>query len=144
MAPAKRPSSGGGFDIMGMLTGPVGMGVGGVIVLGLLIYFVLPLVMGGGGADAARLRSMQAAFKALEPARKDGKAKDAAKEMDKIAKKVLADLKPIKKPSAAQKKLKTAATKMTELAKEDLSKTNSKEMDVASAMTAAGSLLGVK
>ena len=134
------------MDFVAMLTGPVGMGIGGVVVLGLLIYCGLPLVMGGNGADKARFKSMQAAFKALEPARKDGKEKDAAKEMDKAAKKVLSDLKaiPTKKQTAAQKKLKTAATKMQELAKEDLSKTNSKEIDLSSAMTAAGSLLGVK
>ena len=70
------------MDFVAMLTGPVGMGIGGVVVLGLLIYFGLPLVMGGNGADKARFKSMQAALKALEPARKDGKEKDAAKEMD--------------------------------------------------------------
>lgn len=143
IAPARSRSSGGGIDIAGMLTGPVGMGIGGVVVLGLLIYFVLPLVM-GGGADVARFKSLQAAFKEIAPARKDGKDKAAAAEMDKAAKKVLSDLKGIKKQSPAQKKLKSLATKMQELAKEDLSKSNSKETDISSLLKQTGSLLGVK
>jgi len=144
--PPKQKSSGGGLDIVGTLTGPVGMGIGGIIVVGLLIYFGLPLVM-GGGADVARFRSLQAAFKAIEPARKEkdeAKLKSAAADMDKAAKKVVADLKGVKKKTSAQKKLDALAKKMQDLAKEDLTKTSSKEKEVATSMTSTGTVLGVK
>jgi len=150
-APVRRPAPAkSSVNIGAMLTGPVGLGAGGVILLGLLIYFVLPLISGSNSADVKRFKSLQAAFKTLTELRRDKDAKpeafkEAASKIEKAAKKVVTELKTVKgTKKSPQKKLQALANKLLDLAKEDLTKPNSMEIDLTGMIGAAGSALGVK
>lgn len=151
VAPVRKPaSSGSSVDIVGMLTGPVGMGVGGVLVLGALIYFALPFLTGGNGADVKRFEALKTAFVALSKARNEDNAKpeqikEASKNLETVAKKISADLKAIKgnkKPYFT--KLKSFSANCQKLAQQDPTKPTTVEADTAKSMQATATALGIK
>ena len=151
VAPVRKPSSSGSsMNIGAMLTGPVGIGVGGVLVLGALIYFLLPILMSGNGADVQRFKTLQAAFNEVTKLRneenvKPEKYKEAATKLGDISKKVSTELKAIKgKKQPYFTKLKSFCAKLQELAKQDLSKPSTIEADAAKSMQTTAAALGIK
>lgn len=144
--PVPSKSSGGG-DLSKLLLGPVGMGVGGVVVLGALIYFALPFLTGGNGADITRLQSMQGGLNKISAIRDEGgkpnEIKAAADNLNKLAGKVATELKGTKKPN--QVKVLAVAKKIQELTKLDLAKPNpTMEKEIATKFTTARKALGMK
>ena len=121
-APVRRPSSKGGSGGLDKLMMPA-LGVVGVGLLGALIYFVLPLVMGGG--DLKRFVALRSAYNQIkftrngENVKKEDFKKVTAKLVE-VAKPIEAELKG--KAGAPTVKLRTLAKKLQEISKEDLTK----------------------
>ena len=122
VAPVRRPSSKGGSGGLDKLMMPA-LGVVGVGLLGALIYFVLPLVMGGG--DLSRFVKLRSAYNQIKFTRngenvKKEDFKAVTAKLVEVAKPIEAELKG--KAGGATVKLRTLAKKLQEISKEDLTK----------------------
>ncbi|WP_397569484.1 GYF domain-containing protein [Schlesneria sp. T3-172] len=143
MVPMRRPpAKSGGMD---KLLKPI-LGVVGVVVLGGLIYLILPFL--GESADVKRFKILKTAYAEMQNARaadtppsKDELKKITAK-MAKVAKPIETELKG--KTGAATAKLRSLAKKMQEVGKEDLSKPTDAEKLMNKTVTDLARILKVK
>lgn len=132
---------------MEMLTGPVGLGVGGTILAVVLIYFALPYLPLGDSTDVKNYKKLQQAVMAVKLKRNDDNVrpehfKPLVDDMNKIAKEVLNDIKDGK--SAGQRKLRTLAKSIQEMAKGEVVKLSDAEKTVDKNLTSTAKELKVK
>ena len=145
VVPIRRPPVKSGGGALNKFMVPI-LGVVGVVVLGGLIYLILPFL--GESADVKRFKILKTAYAELQNARaadtpptKDELKKITTK-MAKAAKPVEAELKG--KSGAATAKLRSLAKKMQEVGKEDLTKPTDAEKTMNKSVTDLAKLLKVK
>ena len=104
---------------------PLGVVVGGIVVVGALIYFGMQLAPVNTAADVNRFKTLQKSFGELIIARTKGHSKpellkNAQESIATAAKSVLAELKEIPNKNFVQGELQTVARKMQDVSKEEL------------------------
>jgi len=145
-APIRRPpakSGSGSLDMNKMLV-PI-LGVVGVVVLGGLIYLLLPFL--GESADVKAFKGLQAAYRELQSIRNGEnppKKEDFTKAAEKMAKAAKAVEVTLTGKAPSTTKLKSLAKKLQELGKEDLSKIGDAEKAVVKSFDIQGKALKVK
>lgn len=148
-APIRRPpsSSKGSGNVMEMLTGPIGMGVGGTILAAVLIYFALPYIPLGESADVKLYKKLRDAVNEVTSLRNGDNVrpeqfKPFKETLDKAAKSVLDEIKDGKSPG--QRSLKTLAKNVQDMAKEDLAKQTDAEKKVQKQLATTAKALKVQ
>lgn len=143
--PIRRPPAKASGGALNKLLVPI-LGVVGVVVLGGLIYLILPFL--GESADVKRFKILKTAYAEMQNARA-ADAPPSADELKKIASKMAKVAKPVEtelkgKTGAATAKLRSLAKKMQEVGKEDLSKPTDAEKTMNKTVTDLAKLLKVK
>jgi hypothetical protein len=121
------------------------LGVVGVVVLGGLIYLLLPFL--GESADVKAFKGLQAAYRELQSIRNGEnppKKEDFTKAAEKMAKAAKAVEVTLTGKAPSTTKLKSLAKKLQELGKEDLSKIGDAEKAVVKSFDIQGKALKVK
>ena len=120
------------------------LGVGGILLLGGLIYLALPFLV--GSPDVANFKALRAAYSEIQKVRSDDSPKK--EELDKAAKamvKAVKEVEPkLKGKTPANTKLKALAKKLQDLTKEDLTKVGDAEKAVGKSFESLAKLLKVK
>lgn len=146
VTPIRRPPAKGGSDGMKKLIVPIGAVVG-VLLLGGLIYLLLPYIPMGETADQKNFKALRTAYSEIQKVRsqegapKPEEFKKAGEAMVKAAKKVDPALKA-KTPAAAR--LKSLSKKIQDLPKEDLTKVGDVEKGLIKQFETLGKQLKVK
>ena len=142
-APIRRPPTKGGSADLSKFLMPA-LGVGGILLLGGLIYLALPFLV--GSPDVANFKALRAAYSEIQKVRSDDSPKK--EELDKAAKamvKAVKEVEPkLKGKTPANTKLKALAKKLQDLTKEDLTKVGDAEKAVGKSFESLAKLLKVK
>jgi hypothetical protein len=142
-APIRRPPSKGGSGDLSKLLKPA-IGVGAVLLLGGLIYLLLPYM--GESADVKNFKALRAAYSEIQKVRSDDnpskdELKKATQKMSKAVKEVEGKLKG---KTAATAKLKSLAKKLQDLGKADLTKVGDAEKAIGKQFETLAKTLKVK